>query len=182
MTNIFDENNPLPFIINSAQIRPDLRGHFLPLKALNNSVQINVSKSYPGVIRGMHWQSENPQSKLLTCLDGEIHDVCLDIRRSSPTFLEIFDFYLSGSTGEQLYIPRGFAHGFEVIGDEPAIVMYDINAEYDPKNECGIRWNSIGENIWRTPEESSIVSNKDLNWPTLRDYKKDSELLGKFFV
>lgn len=174
--NLFDEEYMPPTIINTSSVYTDIRGQFSPLKVLNKMVQANVSVSYPDVVRGLHWQTPHEQSKIVTCVKGSIHDVCLDIRRHSPTFLEVFHFYLNGSTADQLYVPRGFAHGFEVVDDEPAVVMYFVNEGYHPEDENGIKWSSIGPDIWKTPVDRAVVSKKDDSWPTLDEYKSKLNL------
>lgn len=179
LENLFDESYMPPVIINQGSTYVDIRGSFTPLKVLNKMVQANVSISQPGVIRGLHWQTPHEQPKIVSCVKGEIHDVCVDIRRHSPTFLKVFGFYLNGQTGQQLYVPRGFAHGFEVVGNEEAVVLYFVNVGYYPKDECGIRWDSIGEGIWNLEPDQAVVSKKDSEWPTLEEYKR-TRLNDKF--
>lgn len=108
-------------------------------------VQQNVSVSKQGVIRGMHWQyPPYAQGKLVTCLHGEIFDVAVDIRSSSPTFGKYVGTKLSGSRGDSLWIPRGFAHGFQALTDE-AVVTYSVDVMFVPAHASG--FNPLDENL-----------------------------------
>jgi len=102
-------------------------------------VQDNLSFSEPGVLRGLHLQNPNQQSKLVSVTRGEIFDVAVDVRTGSPNFGKWTGVRLSAENGEQLYIPPGFAHGFSVI-DGPALVSYKVDAPYDPAAELTIHW------------------------------------------
>ena len=152
---------------------PDARGSFTPFLLPAGCVQANVSVSAPGVVRGMHWQERHPQNKLLACLAGEIHDVCIDIRRDSPEFGRLFEFSLRGETGDHLLIPKGFAHGFEVVGAAPATVLYLIDEHWHPEDERGLLWTSIAAQ-WRTPPSAAILSEKDKAFPPFRDVFPDA--------
>jgi len=127
-------------------------------------VQQNHSKSIKGVLRGLHYQKEPyAQAKLVRCIKGEIFDVAVDIRKNSPTFGKYVSVILSEENKKMLYIPRGFAHGFEVISDE-AEVIYSVDNFYSKENESGIRWDNQKIDIkWalKTP----LVSSKDDLWP-----------------
>jgi dTDP-4-dehydrorhamnose 3,5-epimerase len=103
-------------------------------------VQDNVSRSARGVLRGLHYQLARPQAKLVTVLAGEVFDVALDIRRSSPTFGKWFSAVLSGKTRNLLYIPEGFAHGFQVLS-ETADFFYKVTDLWSPADERGVAWN-----------------------------------------
>ncbi len=130
-------------------------------------VQDNQSKSVYGVIRGLHYQLEPyAQSKLVRVLYGKILDVALDIRIGSPTFGKYFAVELSDINKKQLYIPRGFAHGFSVLSDE-AIVLYKTDNFYNKEAERGILYNDPSLGIdWKIPIEKQIVSEKDAKNPT----------------
>ena len=133
-------------------------------------VQSNQSFSTLGVVRGLHFQhGENAQSKLVRCIQGEIYDVAVDLRRSSSTFGKTFGVKLSQENRLMLFIPVGFAHGFSVLS-EVAEVAYDVSAEYDPKAEGGIRFDDPDLAIdWQV--KLPIVSAKDLVLPPLKDLK-----------
>ena len=122
-------------------------------------VQTNRSHSKRGTLRGLHYQIEHSQGKLVHVVAGEIFDVAVDVRRSSPTFGKWLSVQLSGSNFRQLYIPPGFAHGFCVTSDM-AEVVYQCTELYHPEHERTIRWNdpqlAIG---W--PVSEPLVSEKD---------------------
>jgi len=128
----------------------------------DNFVQDNQSISSYGVIRGLHYQL-NPfaQSKLVRVLQGRIFDVAVDLRKDSPTFGEWFGIELSSENFLQLYIPKGFAHGFSVLSDT-AIVFYKCDNYYAPEYEEGIRYDDPNLNInWRLTKREIIISEKD---------------------
>lgn len=135
-----------------------------------NFVQDNHSRSIPRVLRGMHFQTDPAQGKLVSVTRGRIFDVAVDMRRGSPTFGKWFGTELNESNGRQLWIPFGFAHGFCVLGDEIADVVYKINGEYNPKSEAGLRWNSPEVGIeW--PVKDPLLSHKDAILPSLSELK-----------
>lgn len=124
----------------------------------------------PRVLRGLHFQYKPPQGKLVGVVRGRIYDVIVDLRRRSPTFGKYASTELSGDDGRFLWIPHGFAHGFCVLGDEPADVIYKLDAPYDPKGESGIRWSDPGLSInW--PVANPIVSPRDEKLPTFDELK-----------
>ncbi len=129
-------------------------------------VQDNLSFSQRGVLRGLHYQrSPHAQGKLVGCLRGEIFDVAVDLRRSSPTFGRWFALHLSEDNHLFLYVPEGFAHGFQVLSKE-ALVFYKCTAEYAPEFEAGVIWNDPDLAIpW--PIEQPVLSERDKNWPLL---------------
>ena len=134
-------------------------------------IQSNQSFSTKGVVRGLHFQSgQSAQAKLVRCLRGEVYDVALDLRKSSPTFGQYFGINLSAENHLMLYIPTGFAHGFSVLSDE-AEVFYDVAAcEYDAKAESGVRFDDPTLAIdWKV--KNPIVSDKDQALPFLNDLK-----------
>lgn len=133
-------------------------------------VQDNCSKSIPGVIRGLHYQMNPDQAKLVGCISGRILDVVVDIRKNSPTFGEYFAIELTGENGKLLYVPGGFAHGFCVLGNEIADVTYKVDAFYSKEGEGGIIYSDPDLKIdW--PIKNPIVSKKDLVLPTLQEFK-----------
>ena len=168
----FAEGGTEPFIIGKGEFYRDRRGSFTPLRALAGTLQCNVSVSVPHTVRGMHCQRVHPQEKLLSCLSGRIHDVCVDVRPGSPTFGKAFEFELAGGTGSQLFVPVGFAHGFEVVGAEPAMVLYMVSAPYDPADERGFHWTGVPV-AWSTKREEAILSEKDEVLPPFELFAKD---------
>lgn len=130
-------------------------------------VQDNISYSRKGVLRGLHYQVGRPQGKLVWVARGEIFDVVVDVRRSSPAFGKWFGLRLSAQAATQLYIPEGFAHGFCVTADE-AILCYKCTDYYFPAHERGIRWDDPHLGIdW--PVSEPILSPKDAAFPFLRE-------------
>ncbi|EEY50283.1 dTDP-4-dehydrorhamnose 3,5-epimerase [Vibrio cholerae] len=103
-------------------------------------VQDNHSKSKKGILRGLHYQTENTQGKLVRVVSGEVFDVAVDIRKDSPTFGKWVGVYLSAENKRQLWVPEGFAHGFYVTSEEAEFV-YKCTDYYNPKAEVSIRWN-----------------------------------------
>lgn len=103
-------------------------------------MQDNWSRSNPGVLRGLHYQADPPMGKLVQCLRGRIWDVAVDIRPDSPTFGQYYGLELSEKDSLAFWMPAGFAHGFCVLGEEPAEILYKVNAPYNPKGEGGIYW------------------------------------------
>lgn len=125
---------------------PDSRGYFRELTRSNvlaenglpnNFVQLNNSFSKQGVIRGMHYQLKHPQSKLVGVSYGEIYDVIIDLRKDSDTFGKWYGVKLSSERGEMLFVPRGFAHGFQVLSD-CASVLYQCDDYFTPGDEYGV--------------------------------------------
>ena len=133
-------------------------------------VQDNESKSSYGVLRGLHYQrGAYAQSKLVRVVQGRVLDVAVDIRRGSPTFGQYVAVELSAENHRQLFIPRGFAHGFSVLSPE-AVFQYKCDNFYSPQNEGAIAWNDPAIGIdWRLPAEDVILSAKDAAHPTLAD-------------
>ena len=133
-------------------------------------VQDNESMSSYGVIRGLHFQREPyAQSKLVRCVKGKVLDVAVDIRKDSPTFGQHVAVELSAENHRQVFIPKGFAHGFAVLSDV-AIFQYKCDEFYHPEAEGGILLNdsSLGIN-WQIPFEVAILSDKDKKHPLLKD-------------
>lgn len=137
-------------------------------------VQDNQSKSCYGVIRGLHYQlNPHAQSKLVRVLVGKILDVAVDIRKGSPTFGKVYSIELSAENKKQLYIPKGFAHGFSVLS-ETAEVLYKCDAFYSKESEGGIVYNDATLNIdWQIPADKAIVSEKDVVNPAFAECRNN---------
>ena len=136
-----------------------------------NFVQSNVSRSAHGVLRGLHYQYPNPQGKLVSVVEGEVYDVAVDIRTSSPTFGRWTAAVLSAQNKRHFWIPEGFAHGFAVLSDF-ATFSYQCTALYDRATDAGIRWNDGDIGIdW--PIGAPQLSDKDQKAPFLRDVPRD---------
>lgn len=133
-------------------------------------IQDNESKSTRGVLRGLHYQQgEWSQAKLVRVIKGRVLDVAVDIRRSSPTFGRHVAVELSEDNKLQLFIPRGFAHGFLVMSDE-AVFTYKVDNVYAPHAEAGILWNDPELGIdWPIRADEVITSEKDMKQPLLKD-------------
>jgi dTDP-4-dehydrorhamnose 3,5-epimerase len=130
-------------------------------------IQDNYSHSTRGTLRGLHYQLEHPQAKLVYVIKGEIYDVAVDIRRGSPGFGKWTGQYLSCKNRRQIFVPEGFAHGFCVIS-ETADVLYKTTDLYKPDDEYGVLWSDPTIGIdW--PVEIPIVSDKDKQFPGLQD-------------
>jgi dTDP-4-dehydrorhamnose 3,5-epimerase len=139
-------------------------------------VQDNQSKSSKGVLRGLHLQTGAfEQAKLVTVISGSVLDVCVDLRPNSQSFGDYFSMVLDGKTKNQLFIPRGFAHGFLVLEDD-TIFAYKCDNLYNKDSERGIIYNDEDLKInWNFPENDLILSDKDLKLPTFKDYLKNNE-------
>lgn len=130
-------------------------------------VQDNISFSQKGTIRGLHFQVDPGQAKLVSCIQGKIWDVAVDIRPESPTFGMWEALELDGETQEQFFIPIGFAHGFCVLS-ETALVQYKVSAPYDATTERSIRWSDpILQIPWPVP--NPILSPRDQTSPLLNE-------------
>jgi dTDP-4-dehydrorhamnose 3,5-epimerase len=142
---------------------PIFKNNDLPI----NFVQDNEVKSTKGVLRGLHYQFNRPQGKLVRVISGSILDVAVDIRKGSPTFGQSEIVHLTAENNKMLYIPEGFAHGYLVTSSE-SIVVYKCTDVYDPNDQYGIIWNdeTIGVD-WMY--DSPILSEKDLMLPALND-------------
>ncbi len=134
-------------------------------------VQSNLSRSGPGVLRGLHYQQPEPQGKLVTVLEGRVFDVAVDIRPDSPGFRQWVGVELSGENHRQLYVPEGFAHGFCVLG-EGALMAYLCTAEYRAEYDAVIAWSDPEIGI-RWPAADWTVSPKDAAAPRLADIPRD---------
>ncbi|MDQ5983652.1 MAG: dTDP-4-dehydrorhamnose 3,5-epimerase [Eubacteriales bacterium SKADARSKE-1] len=158
----------------------DNRGYFMETYNYNDFkeagldvqfVQDNQSKSTKGVLRGLHFQKNNPQEKLVRVIKGEVFDVAVDIRKGSKTFGKWFGIILSAENKRQFYIPEGFAHGFLVLSDEAEFV-YKCTNFYDPKSESGIMWNDEDISIeWPIDDGMKILlSDKDKKHNSFKGY------------
>ena len=140
-------------------------------------VQDNESMSTRGVIRGLHFQRPPfSQSKLVRCVRGAVLDVVVDIRRGSPTYGRHIAVELTGENRRQLFVPRGFAHGFAVLSDE-AVFQYKCDNYYHPESEGGISIadNSLGID-WRIDPAEAILSEKDLRNPMFSDFESPFDI------
>jgi dTDP-4-dehydrorhamnose 3,5-epimerase len=166
-------------VILEPQVFEDERGYFF--EAFNQSrmdasghttvfVQDNQSRSGYGVIRGLHYQMEPfAQTKLVRVLEGTILDVVVDIRKGSPTYGSQFSIELTAQNKKQLYIPKGFAHGFSVLSTV-AVVLYKCDSFYNKSSEGGILYNDPDLGIdWKIDTEKALVSEKDLQLPPLKN-------------
>ena len=158
-------------IIIEPKVFGDNRGYFFESFNYNefknsiyevNFVQDNESKSSRGVLRGLHFQKPPfAQAKLVRCVKGKVLDIAVDIRKGSPTYGEYEIVELSEDNKRQLFVPRGFAHGFVVISDE-AIFSYKVDNWYSPEHDSGILWNDASLNIdWQINPDEVLLSEKD---------------------
>lgn len=133
-------------------------------------VQDNQSMSVKGVLRGLHFQKEHPQGKLVRVLKGKVFDVAVDLRQGSQTYGKWFGVELSDVNKKQFYIPEGFAHGFLVMSEE-AVFAYKCTDFYHPGDEGGILWNDSDLGIkWPIPEGMQLImSDKDRNWKGIKN-------------
>ena len=137
-------------------------------------VQDNESFSSYGVVRGLHFQKPPyTQSKLVRVIKGAVLDVAVDLRKGSPTYGKHVAVELTGENHRQLFIPKGFAHGFSVLSDE-VLFQYKCDNFYAPQSEGGIAWNDPSLQIdWRIPADKILLSEKDTKHPLLEDYNSD---------
>ena len=164
-------------LIIDSQLFKDDRGFFYESynkKNLNINivfVQDNESKSYKGVIRGLHFQAPPfEQTKLVRCVSGKILDVVVDLRTNSKTYGTPFSIELSSENNKQLFIPKGFAHAYQVLS-QTAIVSYKVDNYYNPKSDSGIIWNDKDLSIDWNLDLKPILSDKDLKLITFKDLK-----------
>ena len=136
----------------------------------NVFVQDNQSKSKKGVLRGLHFQKKFPQAKLVRCIEGEVFDVCVDLRKDSPTYGKWEGVILSAEKGNQFMIPRGFAHGFVVLS-ETATFCYKCDELYHPEDEGGLMWNDPEIGIDWPFKGEVLLSEKDKIHLSLKELK-----------
>jgi dTDP-4-dehydrorhamnose 3,5-epimerase len=134
-------------------------------------VQDNESKSSKGVLRGLHFQRPPfEQAKLVRCIEGEVLDIAVDIRKNSKTYGQHVAVLLTGENKRQLFVPRGFAHGFVVLTDT-ATFAYKVDNRYAPEFDAGIRWDDTKLNIkWGINESEVLVSEKDAQLPFFLEF------------
>jgi len=160
---------------------PDERGFFLETHHQQHYTdaglkvtfcQDNLSHSKKGVLRGLHYQLNHPQGKLIYAVTGKIFDVAVDIRRESPTFGKWTGAVLSAQNHKQIYAPPGFAHGFCVLSSS-ADVIYKCTAFYHPGDDYGIVWSDETLAIDWPLEDNLIISEKDRQNPTLKNIEQN---------
>ena len=166
-------------LIIEPQLFKDDRGFFYESYNKNNLdkvinivfVQDNESKSNKGVIRGLHFQAPPfEQTKLVRCVSGNILDVAVDIRKNSKTYGKSFSVELSSENNKQLLVPKGFAHGFQVLS-ETAIVNYKVDNFYNSKSDSGIIWNDKDLSIDWNLDIKPLLSEKDLKLDLFKNLK-----------
>ena len=135
-------------------------------------VQDNESRSSKGVLRGLHFQKPPfSQAKLVRCIEGRVMDVAVDIRKGSPTYGKHVAIELTGENKRQLFVPRGFAHGFSVLSDT-AVFAYKVDNRYAPESDSGIRYDDKELNIdWGLKGSEILVSAKDSELPFLSEFE-----------
>jgi dTDP-4-dehydrorhamnose 3,5-epimerase len=175
-------NTPIEgLVIIESTVFADNRGYFL--ESYNKKkfeeaigkvsfVQDNESKSSKGVLRGLHFQKPPyAQAKLVSCIKGKVLDIAVDIREGSETYGQHVIIELSGENKKQVFIPRGFAHGFLVLSNT-AIVTYKVDNSYAPTHDAGIRWDDSLLNIqWGVSESEVLVSEKDAKLPFFLEFE-----------
>jgi len=139
----------------------EFEGHGLESKVVQCNVSFNRRK---GTLRGMHWQAPPcAETKLVSCIRGAIHDVVVDLRPDSPTFMRHFAAELSEANGDMLYVPEGFAHGFQTLQENTA-VFYQMSQFYSAEHARGLRWDDPAFGIaW--PEDDRLIIERDRNYP-----------------
>ena len=161
------------------RVHKDIRGYFFEsyrhsvfFKNLNKEfVQDNVAFSeHANVIRGLHYQIDDEQCKLIHVATGRIKDVIVDIRKGSPSFGKSLSFDLNSKNHHMLFVPEGFAHGYLVL-EEKTLVFYKCTNYYNPKKEYGVKWDDPDINIgWGV--DSPVISDKDSKLPLLKNQSK----------
>jgi len=164
----------------------DARGYFVETYNYNDFaaagidcqfVQDNQSASRKGVLRGLHFQINFPQDKLVRVISGEVYDVAVDLREDSETFGKWFGVMLSAENKKQFFIPKGFAHGFIVLS-EFAEFCYKVTDFYHPNDEGGLLWKDPDIGVeWPMPEGMTVadllLSEKDTKWGGIEEYKRE---------
>lgn len=158
----------------------DERGYFVETYNQNDMkeagldmefVQDNQSMSKKGILRGLHFQKEHPQGKLVRAIRGRVYDVAVDIRKNSETYGQWYGVELSAENKKQFYVSEGFAHGYLVLSEE-AEFCYKVTDFYHPGDEGGIAWNDKDIQIdWPLPENEITLNERDRNWKPLKDTK-----------
>ncbi len=164
------------------EVRGDNRGYFMETYQYNDFkeagidvvfVQDNQSASKKGVLRGLHFQKEFPQDKLVRVIKGEVYDVAVDLREGSPTFGKWHGVLLSEENKKQFFVPKNFAHGFLVLSDY-AEFCYKCSDFYHPNDEGGLAWNDPEIGVeWPIPEGMELtLSEKDQKWGGIKEFKR----------
>jgi len=172
-------------VIIEPNVFGDARGYFLESYnqnefekniGRNTFVQDNESKSSKGVLRGLHFQKPPfSQAKLVRCIVGEVLDVAVDLRKNSETYGQHVSVMLSGENKRQLFVPKGFAHGFVVLS-EFATFAYKVDNSYSPNDEDGIMWNDTDLNInWELEKDEILLSDKDKELTSFNDFETPFE-------
>ena len=157
----------------------DARGYFMETYNKNDFVeagidcefvQDNQSASTKGVLRGLHFQTEHPQDKLVRCINGEVFDVAVDLRKDSKTFGKWFGVKLTAENKKQFFIPKGFAHGFLVLSDY-AEFAYKCSDFYHPEGEGGIKWDDPDVGVeWPITDDMKLnLSERDTKWGGIKE-------------
>ena len=154
----------------------DHRGKFVKVFNSDSFSELNLMSSFEeeyysvskkGVLRGLHFQTPpDAHIKLVTCIEGKIIDVVVDLRKKSSSYLKVFSLEINSDLGNMLYVPEGLAHGFYTLSEE-AIFLSMNSKKYSPECDNGIKWNSIDFD-W--PDKTPIVSEKDDNMPLLKNF------------
>jgi dTDP-4-dehydrorhamnose 3,5-epimerase len=169
-------------VVIEPKVFGDSRGYFM--ETYNNEdfkkagldmtfVQDNQSKSRKGVLRGLHFQTKNPQGKLVRVISGEVFDVAVDLRNGSETYGKWFGVHLTAENKKQFYVPEGFAHGFLVLSEEAEFV-YKCTDFYNPQYESGILWNDpdVGINWPLEGIDEVLLSEKDKKLVTIKELRQ----------
>ncbi|MCT4699775.1 MULTISPECIES: dTDP-4-dehydrorhamnose 3,5-epimerase [Tenacibaculum] len=178
---IFTKTEIQDIVTIEPRVFKDERGYFLESfnqQQFNENIKIttfvqdNESMSTRGVLRGLHFQKPPfAQAKLVRCIKGRIMDVAVDIRIGSPNYGKHVAIELSEENKKQLFIPRGFAHGFVVLS-ATAIFAYKVDNKYAPEHDCGIKWDDQELNIdWKIESAEIHLSDKDTKLEYLKDFK-----------
>lgn len=171
--------------IITPEVHGDARGYFMEVYNFNDFkeagidqvfVQDNQSASKRGVLRGLHFQIQYPQAKLVRVVSGEVFDVAVDLRKGSATYGKWYGVRLSAENKKQFFIPQGFAHGFVVLSDY-AEFAYKCTDFYHPNDEGGLLWSDPDIGVeWPIPEGMELIlSEKDTKWPGIKEYTENRE-------
>lgn len=167
------------------RVFPDERGYFMETYQEKDFAEIGVdvkfvqdnqSASKKGVLRGLHFQKQFPQDKLVRVINGSVYDVCVDLREGSKTFGKWYGVELSAENKKQFFIPKGFAHGFLVLSDYAEFV-YKCSDFYHPNDEGGLAYNDPEIGVeWPIPEGTELImSEKDTKWGGLSSYVNEKQ-------
>lgn len=174
-------NNIQGLAVITPTLHGDARGYFMETYNANEMkaegldmtfVQDNQSCSTKGVLRGLHYQKQYPQGKLVRVISGSVYDVAVDLRRASPTYGKYYGLILDDKTNQQFYIPQGFAHGFLVLSDT-AVFTYKVTDFWHPNDEGGLAWDDKDIKVaWPLEQLGGgkiVLSDKDKINPTLKE-------------